>query len=114
MQFASLLPAMFILTVIMLGGQSRSTLSFPATFPPQGPDHPHLQVDQPPTVVHGDRRAVINTAQVKQEASELADLAHSIPPDIDKLGTGQLPQDLAARLKQIEKLSKKLRREVAP
>jgi hypothetical protein len=51
---------------------------------------------------------------VKQQADELAKLAQSIPPDVDKVTKGQLPQDLAARLKQIEKLSKQLRREVAP
>jgi hypothetical protein len=118
MQVKSLLLAGLFLPLLvplaMLAGQSHSTLSFPSTFPPQGPDHPHLQVDQPPTVVHGDRRVVINPAQVKQEADELSKLAQSIPPDVDKAAKGQLPQDLAARLKQIEKLSKQLRREVAP
>lgn len=111
--FAGLLVTL-VLPSAMLTGQSRLTLSFPSTFPPQEPDHPHLQVDQPPTVVHGDRRAVINAAQVKQEANELSKLAQSIPPDVDKAAKGQLPQDLAARLKQIEKLSKQLRREMAP
>jgi hypothetical protein len=115
MQSASLLPATFILTMAMLAGQSHSSIpTIPATFPPKGPDEPHIQLDQPPTVVHTDRRATINAAQVKQEADELSKLAQSIPPDVDKMTKGQLPQDLAARLKQIEKLSKQLRREVAP
>ena len=114
MQPISLLPAACALALILLGGQSRSTPGIPSTFPPQEPDHPHLQVDQPPTVVHGDRPVVIKAAEVKQQADELAKLAQSIPSDVDKLTKGQLPQDLAARLKQIEKLSKQLRREVAP
>jgi hypothetical protein len=111
---SNLMPATCVLVLALLGGQSRSTPGIPSTFPPQEPDHPHLQVDQPPTVVQGDRRVVIKAAEVKQQADELAKLAQSIPPDVDKVTKGQLPQDLAARLKQIEKLSKQLRREVAP
>jgi len=103
-----------ILPFAMLAGQSHSSPSIPAPSPGPEPDYPRLHIDQPPTVVHGDRRAAINPAQVKQEADELAKLAQSIPPDVDKITKGQLPQDLAARLKQIEKLSKQLRREVAP
>jgi hypothetical protein len=104
-----------VLPLVLAAGQSHSSIpTIPATFPPKEPDEPHLQIDQPPTVVHGDRRAKINAAQVKQEADELSKLAQSIPLDVDKAANGQLPQDLAARLKQIEKLSKQLRREVAP
>ena len=109
-----LLPAACFLTLVLLAGQNHSMPTIPATFPPREPDHPHLQVDQPPTVIHGDRRAVVTADQVKQQAEQLAKLAQSIPPDVDKLTKGQLPQDLAARLKQIEKLSKQLRHEVAP
>lgn len=114
MRILSLLAANLLLASVSLAGQNHSMPTIPATFPPQEPDHPHLQLDQPPTVVHGDRRAPIKAAQVKQEADELSKLAQSIPPDVDKVAKGQLPQDLLARLKQIEKLSKQLRREVAP
>jgi hypothetical protein len=93
-------------------GQARSTPGIPGTFPPPEPEHPHLQVDQPPTVVHGDRRVTVNAAHAKQDADELAKLAQSIPSDMDKVAKGQLPQDLAARLKRIEKLSKELRRDI--
>ena len=106
--------ASILLAQLVFAGQNKSMPTIPATFPPQEPDHPHLQLDQPPTVVHGDRRVVIKAAQVKQEADELSKLAQSIPPDVDKVAKGQLPQDLLTRLKQIEKLSKQLRREVAP
>jgi len=106
---------MLVLPAVSLSGQSHSSIpTIPSTFPPKEPDEPHLQIDQPPTVVHGDRRAKVNVDQVKQEADELSKLAQSIPPDVDKMTKGQLPQDLAARLKQIEKLSKQLRREIAP
>jgi len=41
-------------------------------------------------------------------------LAESIPPDIEQVSRGVLPKDLSARLKKIEKLSKRLREELAP
>ncbi len=110
--FLSLLPALVLIAVVTSAGQNKSLPTIPQTFPPPEPDHPHLQIDQPPTVVHGDRRALPNPVQARQDADELAKLAQSIPSDVDKASKGQLPQDLAARLKQIEKLSKHLRREI--
>jgi hypothetical protein len=110
----SLLAGCFLLSNLGFAGQNKSLPTIPQSFPPPEPDRPHLQIDQPPTVVHGDRRLRIDPAQVQHEAGELAKLAQSIPPDIDKVSKGQLPQDLGARLKRIEKLSKQLRREVAP
>lgn len=94
-------------------GQGKSNLPFPQTFPPPEPDRPHLQLDQPPTAVQGDRKVFVSPAQTRQEADELVKLAQSIPADVDKVSKGQLPRDLAARLKQIEKLSKQLRRDIA-
>lgn len=102
----SLLPG-----IAISAGQNKSTPTIPQTFPPPEPDRPHLQLDQPPTVVHGDRRAPPNLAQAKQDADELAKLAASIPPDVDKVSKGEMPLDLDARLKRIERLSKQLRRE---
>ena len=103
-----------LVALAAFAGQNHSMPTIPATFPPREPDHPHLQLDQPPTVVHGDRRSAVSAAQAKREADELAKLAQSIPADVDKVSRGQVPHDLAARLKQIEKLSKQLRRDVSP
>jgi hypothetical protein len=64
--------------------------------------------------VRGERRVPPNPAKIKQEADQLSKLARTIPSDVDKVTKGQLAQDLAARLKQIEKLSKDLRREISP
>jgi len=111
--YGALLLGCFLLAPTLALGQGKSTLPIPQTFPPPEPDRPHLQIDQPPTVVHGDRRVVVSPAQTKQEADELAKLAQSIPADVDKVSKGQLPRDLVARLKQIEKLSKQLRRNIA-
>jgi hypothetical protein len=108
-----LVPAAFLLACFTFAGQNKATPTIPQTFPPPEPDRPHLQLDQPPTVVHGDHRAAPNAAQARQDADELAKLAQSIPGDVDKVSKGQLPTDLAARLKRIEKLSKQLRRDLA-
>ncbi|HEY6970554.1 MAG TPA: hypothetical protein VJA94_15205 [Candidatus Angelobacter sp.] len=53
-------------------------------------------------------------AKLRQEADELAKLSAAIPSQIDQVGHGQLPKDLADQLKRIEKLAKHLRSEVSP
>ncbi len=53
-------------------------------------------------------------AALQHEAKELLDLAHSVQPDIESLKSGLLPRDLVEKLKRIEKLSKRLRSEIAP
>jgi LAS superfamily LD-carboxypeptidase LdcB len=55
-----------------------------------------------------------NQQQLQQDAKELAKLAESIPTDIEQVSRGVLPKDLSARLKKIEKLSKRLREELSP
>jgi len=55
-----------------------------------------------------------NHQHLEQDADELARLAGSIPADIEKVHHGLLPADLKEKLKQIEKLSKRLRNGLAP
>ncbi|MGO8787997.1 MAG: hypothetical protein ACLQVL_11540 [Terriglobia bacterium] len=114
MPTASLLPMSCLLAFVMLlpqgGGQQ-----IPGTFPPPEPARPGLpDIGGPPTVVRGERHVPPNPAKLKQEADQLAKLVQTIPADVDKVTKGQVPQDLTARLKQIEKLSKDLRREISP
>ena len=79
-----------------------------------GLDHPpgqqevakHPLILEPP---QGPRPQKVDLAKVHQDALDLAQLAQSIPPDVDQATQGKLPKDLAAKLKQIEKLSKRLR-----
>jgi len=61
----------------------------------------------------GQRRQV-DLVQLNKEAEELARLAGSIPAQIEQVAQGQLPKDLTEKLKQIEKLAKRLRAEVSP
>ncbi len=66
---------------------------------------------EPPLM--GQRRQA-DLVQLKKEAEELARLAGSIPAQIEQVAQGQLPKDLTEKLKQIEKLAKRLRAEVSP
>jgi hypothetical protein len=50
-----------------------------------------------------------DAARLKQVAEELANLAQSVPPDVDQTTKGILPKDLEQKLKRIEKLAKQLR-----
>ena len=59
-------------------------------------------------------RAAPDPAKLKSEAEELAHLSSGIPARINLVTQGQLPKDLSDQLKQIEKLAKHLRSEVAP
>jgi len=54
-----------------------------------------------------------NVAKLKQEAEELAQLSAGVPSDLAKVAHGQLPKDLADKLKRIEKLAKHLRNELS-
>ena len=87
--------------------------TIPAPFPPQEPSRPGLPIDQPPVVVHHERQQPPNLKQMKKQADELARLAQSVSPEIDKMAKGEMPKALIPDLKRITKLSKQLRREVA-
>ena len=52
--------------------------------------------------------------QLQKEANALAETAQTIPADIATVRKGIMPQDTIQKLKQIEKLSKRLRSELNP
>ena len=54
-----------------------------------------------------------NAATLKKEADELAQLASGLPSDLARVARGQLPKDLADKLKRIEKLARNLRNELS-
>jgi hypothetical protein len=56
----------------------------------------------------------LDLAQLQREADELARAAQSIPSDVESVRKGMLPKDVIQKLKQIEKLSKRLRNELNP
>lgn len=70
--------------------------------------------DVPPLVNDRAQRRLVDPAQLKREADELANLAQSIPLGIEEVTRGRLSKDLDAQLKKIERLARRLRREISP
>jgi flagellar motor component MotA len=56
----------------------------------------------------------VDLAKLKSDADELVILSQSIHSGIGDVQKGMLPKDLMDKLKQIEKLSKRLRNELTP
>jgi len=67
--------------------------------------------DLPPPI---PAKRSLDLSKLQQEADELAQLAQTIPPDVGDIRKGMLPKDLTSKLKQIEKLSKELRKQLNP
>jgi len=97
--------------VLATGGQmpSRPNIS-PSVLDQAGPRHPgHPAVKDEPRPI----RWRIDRAQAKREAEELAKLAQEIPAQIGLAEKGAVSKDLSENLKKIQKLSKRLRSELA-
>ena len=75
------------------------------------PDNINVDSDrpQPPAA----KQPPVDMVQFQKDADELARLAQTVPPDIEKVKQGLISKDLNERLKKIEKLSKKLRGQLA-
>lgn len=56
----------------------------------------------------------VDVAQLQRDADDLARTAQTIPSDVASVRKGILPKDVIEKLKQIEKLSKRLRTELNP
>ena len=54
----------------------------------------------------------VNLVKLQDDASQLAELAKSLPADINQVNRGLLPKEVIEKLKRIEKLSKRLRNEL--
>jgi hypothetical protein len=65
-----------------------------------------------PPPVH--QQPSLDFTKLKSDADELVILSQSIHSGIDSVGNGMLPKDLIDKLKQMEKLSKRLRGVLAP
>ena len=76
--------------------------------PPLDPDHGKTGPDEPKM----QRR--IDPAKLQRDADDLARAAQSIPSDVANIRRGTLPKDTIQKLKEIEKLSKRLRTELNP
>ena len=102
-----------LLTLAMLIGFGASAVPqttghhFPT--PPESM-HPEPQ-NQAPAAAPSRR---LDLAHLQQEAEDLARTAQTIPSDVASVRKGMLPKDVIEKLKQIEKLSKRLRTELNP
>ena len=104
--------AALVLAMMQLPGQNPPWMPNPAEqqHPPQVRQHPPS--DEPPQPGEQGNRPKIDTAQAKRDADQLAKLAGEIPSAVDQANKGVVSKDLNERLKRIEKLSKRLRREL--
>jgi hypothetical protein len=60
-----------------------------------------------------DMRARVANLQLQKDAKELAELCASVPSDMDGLKQGLMSQDVLEKLKRVEKLSKRVREQLA-
>ena len=79
--------------------------------PPPSQQTPMVTTRDPGTTPAASR---IDLIEVQRDAAELARAAQSIPSDVESIKKGMLPKDVLLKLKQIERLSKRLRSELNP
>jgi hypothetical protein len=60
------------------------------------------------------QQSSVDFAKLRSDADELITLSQSIHSGIDNVQKGMLAKDLIDKLKQVEKLSKRLRSEITP
>jgi hypothetical protein len=103
-----------VLGVLMLAASLNSLQDVrPAGVPPgavqAGQAEARAERDIPPPI---HPKPQLNVAQLEQQADELAKLAQTIPVDIASVNKGMLPKDVLRKLRQIEKLSRRLRNDL--
>jgi hypothetical protein len=76
--------------------------------PSMDPDHGKTGPDDPRLHPH------VDPLKLQQEADDLARTAQTIPSDVASVRRGALPKDTIQKLREIEKLSKRLRNELNP
>ena len=76
-------------------------------------DSKEQRLSQVVTPAEQDTRAA-RLQTVHHDAQELRNLSASVQSDLEQLGKGLLAKDLQAKLKKMEKLSKRLRQEMNP
>jgi apolipoprotein N-acyltransferase len=101
-----IIPMVLLFASVETSGQHRPTYPHP----PQAADTATVENVQPQT----SPRAHLNSAEIQQEVQELSSLAQELNQDIDAVNRGLLPKDTVSKLKRVEKLAKRLRKEITP
>ncbi len=102
------LQTLIAIAFLLLASANPQTGNHHFPTPPEPLDQ-KSQNEAPPTLTRH-----IDFAQAQKEADELASLAQTVPADVASMRKGMLPKDATEKLKQIEKLSKHLRTQLAP
>jgi hypothetical protein len=97
-----------LLLCAMSAGGLPQRPTYPTPPPPLNNDTAHS------TPAPENIRRRIDPVKLQRDADDLARIAQSIPTDAASVRQGMLPKDVIQKLKQIEKLSKRLRGELAP
>jgi len=103
--------AIVLLVCIVSSGAQMKDVYIPGVPPPPAsmdPEHGKTGADEPKL----QRR--VDPEKLQRDADELARAAQSIPSDVANVRRGTLPKDTIQKLKEIEKLSKRLRSELNP
>jgi hypothetical protein len=102
-------PGLLLIVALVLSPISSfgQRAGFPSPPPPMNSQAPTTSGEPTPT-------RPLDIAVLEKEADDLARTAQTIPDDMNALRKGTLPKDLIEKLKRIEKLSKRLRSQVAP
>jgi hypothetical protein len=101
-----------LLLVVFVPASAQKQSSFPPVPPPAMESA--LAIPRFPVHVNELPKPKVDTVQLQRDARELLDLSQSLQPDIEKVNQGLLPKEAIAKLKRIEKLSKRLRGELNP
>lgn len=103
--------AIVLLVCVLSTGAQMKDVYIPGVPPPppsMDPDHGKAGPNDPRL----QRR--VDPVKLQRDAEDLARTAQTIPSDIANVGKGTLPKDTIQKLKEIEKLSKRLRSELNP
>ena len=106
----AVLSIMLLVCVLPTGAQMKDVYipGVPAQPSPMDRDHDKTAPDQPKLQRH------IDPVKLQRDADDLARTAQTIPTDLANIRRGTLPKDTIQKLKDIEKLSKRLRSELNP
>lgn len=105
MKFIAVLPFVLLLTLPCLAQNGQPL--------PAGMRHAQELQVQNERPLPGPGSGQADALALRREADELANLAASVPSGVQNINKGLLEKDLIQKLKQIEKLSKRLRSELA-
>ena len=105
------LPAISLSFVLLAASLLLAQTRIPPGVRQADQDEAQTEKNVPPPMA---QRAHLDLAKLGQEADELARIAQTIPPDVASVQKGKLPKDMIEKLKQIEKLSKRLRSQINP